>query len=117
VADEAQLIADAISNWADMHAADVIVTTGGTGIAPRDVTPEATRSVLDREIPGIAELLRLKGLEQTKYSVLSRALAGNRKQSLVVNLPGSPAGALFSLNVIEPLVPHIVNLLRGNSAH
>lgn len=117
VADERSLIADAIAEWADSLAADVILTTGGTGIAPRDVTPEATRSVLDREIPGIAELLRAKGLEQTKYSVLSRGLAGSRKQTLIVNLPGSPTGAEFSLKTIEHLVPHAVSLLRGNTAH
>ena len=117
VADEAQLIANAISQWADSHIADLILTTGGTGIAPRDVTPEATRSVLDREIAGIPELLRAKGLQQTKYSVLSRAVAGNRKQSLIVNMPGSPEGAVFSLDTVEQLVPHIVNLLRGHTAH
>jgi molybdopterin adenylyltransferase len=117
VADEAPLIAAALAEWADSQIADAILTTGGTGIAPRDVTPEATRSILDREIPGIPELLRAKGLDQTKYSVLSRAVAGNRKQCLIVNLPGSPAGAVFSLKAIEPLIPHMVNLLRGQSAH
>jgi molybdopterin adenylyltransferase len=117
VPDEAAAIALAISSWADAHTADLILTTGGTGIAPRDVTPEATRSALDREIPGIGELLRSKGLEQTKYSVLSRAVAGSRKQSLIVNLPGSPAGAVFSLRAIQHLIPHMVNLLRGNTIH
>jgi molybdenum cofactor synthesis domain-containing protein len=117
VADEADLISRAIAAWADSHVADLILTTGGTGIAPRDVTPEATRAVLDREIPGIAELLRAKGLEQTKYSVLSRALAGSRGQTLVLNLPGSPSGALFSLKVIEHLVLHMVNLLHGDTGH
>jgi molybdenum cofactor synthesis domain-containing protein len=117
VSDEADAIAQAISNWADTDAADVILTTGGTGIAARDVTPEATRAVLDREIPGIGELLRAKGLEQTKYSVLSRALAGSRKTSLIVNLPGSPSGAVFSLKTIEHLIPHMVKLLHGDTAH
>jgi molybdopterin adenylyltransferase len=117
VADEADLISAAICGWADPDAADLILTTGGTGIAHRDVTPEATRQVLDREIPGIAELLRVRGLEQTKFSVVSRAVAGNRRQSLVINLPGSPAGAVFSLQVIEQLVPHMVNLLHGHTDH
>jgi molybdenum cofactor synthesis domain-containing protein len=115
--DEAPLISDVICGWADSDAADLIVTTGGTGISLRDVTPEATRRVLDREIPGIAELLRARGLEQTKFSAISRAVAGNRKQALIVNLPGSPAGAVFSLDAIAPLVPHMVNLLHGNTAH
>jgi len=117
VADEASLISRAIAGWADSGAADVILTTGGTGIAARDVTPEATRAVLEREIPGIGELLRAKGLEQTKFSLLSRGLAGTRGQSLIVNLPGSPAGAVFSLKAIEHLVGHMVNLLRGNTEH
>ncbi len=117
IPDECEQIASALSAWADHHTADVILTTGGTGIAARDVTPEATRSILDREIPGIAELLRIRGLEQTKFSVLSRGVAGSRKQAFIVNLPGSPAGALFSLQVIDTLIPHMVNLLRGNTAH
>jgi molybdenum cofactor synthesis domain-containing protein len=117
IADEAAWIGRAIADWADLNAADLILTTGGTGISRRDVTPEATRSVLEREIPGIGELLRAKGLEQTKFSVLSRGLAGSRGQALIVNLPGSPAGAVFSLNAIEHLVPHMVNLLRGQTEH
>jgi molybdenum cofactor synthesis domain-containing protein len=117
VADEAALIGRAIAEWADADVADVILTTGGTGIAPRDVTPEATRAVIEREIPGIGELLRARGLEQTKYSVLSRGLAGSRGRVLVLNLPGSPAGAVFSVRVVEDLVGHMVNLLRGETGH
>jgi molybdopterin adenylyltransferase len=117
VADEVPLISAAIAEWADTRVADVVLTTGGTGVAPRDVTPEATRAVVDREIPGLAELMRAKGLEQTKFSVLSRGLAGSRKQAFVVNLPGSPAGAVFSLKAIDELIPHIVQLLRGQTAH
>jgi molybdenum cofactor synthesis domain-containing protein len=116
VKDEVDSISAAVSKWADEGTADLILTTGGTGIAPRDVTPEATRSLVDREIPGIGELLRVKGLEQTKFSVLSRGLAGSRKQALIVNLPGSPSGAVFSVKAIEHLVAHTVNLLRGNTA-
>jgi molybdenum cofactor synthesis domain-containing protein len=115
--DEEKAISERLRQWADTAAATLILTTGGTGVAPRDVTPEATRSVLDREIPGIAELMRLKGLEQTKFSVLSRALAGTRKQALIVNLPGSPKGALYSLGLIEGLIPHVIDLLAGRTEH
>lgn len=117
VADDAELISDALMTWADEDAADLILTTGGTGISPRDVTPEATRSVLDRDIPGIAEFLRWKGLEQTKFSVVSRALVGSRKQTLIVNLPGAPKGAVFSLGAIQQIVPHMVDLLHNRTGH
>jgi molybdopterin adenylyltransferase len=117
VADDEQIIRATLADWADCERADVILTTGGTGISPLDVTPEATRAVLDREIPGIAELLRSKGLEQTKFSVLSRALAGSRKQSFILNLPGSPKGAMFSLALVEGLIPHVVDLLHGRTGH
>ena len=96
VADNQADIAAKLREWSDAGHA-LILTTGGTGLSARDVTPEATRSVLDREIPGIAEWMRTRGMEQTKLAVFSRALAGQRKQSLIVNLPGSPRGALFSL--------------------
>jgi molybdenum cofactor synthesis domain-containing protein len=117
VADETALIGRAIAEWADGNVADLILTTGGTGISARDVTPEATRAVLEREIPGIGELMRVRGLEQTRFSVLSRGLAGTRGRALVVNLPGSPAGAVFSVKVIEHLVAHTVNLLSGKTEH
>jgi molybdopterin adenylyltransferase len=114
--DEESAIAAKLREWSEAGYS-LILTTGGTGIAARDVTPEATRSVLEREIPGIAELIRARGLEQTKLAVLSRGLAGQRKQSLIVNLPGSPRGALFSLQAIEHLIPHVVDLMRGRTAH
>lgn len=117
VPDEEIAIAAQLKDWADSGIAAVILTTGGTGVSPRDVTPEATRAVLDREIPGIAELMRSKGLEQTKFSALSRAVAGSRRRSLIANLPGSPKGALYSLQLIEDLVRHIVDLLEGRTEH
>ncbi len=116
VADNQPDIAAKLREWSDAGYG-LILTTGGTGLSARDVTPEATRGVLEREIPGIAEWMRIKGMEQTKLSIISRALAGQRKQSLIVNLPGSPKGALFSLQVIEHLVPHLVDLLKGKTEH
>jgi molybdenum cofactor synthesis domain-containing protein len=115
--DEEAAIAQKLQDWADNAIASLILTTGGTGVALRDVTPEATRRVLEREIPGIAELMRSQGLAQTRFSVLSRALAGSRKQALIVNLPGSPRGAVHSLGVIADLVPHVVELLAGRTDH
>jgi molybdopterin adenylyltransferase len=95
----------------------VIFTTGGTGIALRDVTPEATRDVIDREIPGIGEVMRYEGRQKVPTAPLSRALAGNRGNVLIVNLPGSPKGAVESLDAIVNLVPHMVDLLQGKTEH
>lgn len=117
VPDERSAISAQLQQWADGSAASVLLTTGGTGIALRDVTPEATRAILDREIPGVAELMRMRGLEQTKFSVLSRAVVGIRRRSLIVNLPGSPRGAVHSLGVVESLIPHVIDLLEGRTQH
>jgi molybdopterin adenylyltransferase len=117
VPDEEIVIVACLKQWADETVVDLILTTGGTGVAARDVTPEATRAVLHREIPGLGELMRAKGLEQTRFAPLSRALAGSRGRTLIVNFPGSPKGALHSLNLIAALVPHTIQLLQGRTEH
>jgi len=110
-------IGERLATLADGGQVSAIFTTGGTGVAPRDVTPEATRTILDREIPGFGELMRLKGRESTPLAGLSRSLAGSRGKVLIVNLPGSPKGAIESLDAIVELVPHVLELLRGHTEH
>ncbi len=116
IADEiAQIMATLIA-WSDANTADLILTTGGTGVSPRDVTPEATARILDRQIPGLGELMRLKSLEKTPTAALSRAIAGIRNRSLIINLPGSPRGAVENLTAAWPAIPHAIEKIRGDQS-
>jgi molybdenum cofactor synthesis domain-containing protein len=117
IPDEREQIAAVLREVAGAGGRLAIFTTGGTGITPRDITPEATRDVIEREIPGFGELMRAKGRESTPYAVLSRAIAGNRGGVLIINLPGSPRGAVESLDAILELVPHVLDLINGRTAH
>ena len=115
VPDERLEIEFALCDLADDQHADVILTTGGTGFAPRDVTPEATNAVIDRAAPGISEAIRLKSLAVTPNAMLSRAVSGIRGKTLIVNLPGSPKAVRESLEVVLPVLPHAVETMSGNT--
>ena len=115
VPDEKELIGEAICSLADDFGADVIFTTGGTGFAPRDVTPEATKAVIDREVPGIAEAIRAKSLEITSKAMLSRAVSGIRNKTLIINLPGSPKAVKESIKIVLPVLEHAVETMSGNT--
>ncbi len=117
IPDDAACISERLRAVADARQVGAIFTTGGTGLAARDVTPEATRAVIEREIPGFGEAMRSEGRRITPLASLSRALAGTRGTVLVVNLPGSPRGAVESLNAIVELVPHVLDLLSGHTEH
>lgn len=117
VPDEVDGIAAVLKKLADSAQVSLILTTGGTGVSPRDVTPEAARSVIEREIPGLGELMRAEGSKVTPFAALSRSMAGTRGTALIVNLPGSPKGAAESLDAISKLIPHIVDLMQGRTSH
>lgn len=114
IPDELELIADKLIEWADSGTLDIILTTGGTGVSPRDVTPEATSKILEREIPGLGELMRFRSLAKTPSAALSRAVAGIRSRTLIINLPGSPKGAVENLEAVWDALPHAVAKIQGD---
>jgi len=113
VPDERDVIASKLVDWADEGTVDVVVTTGGTGLSDTDVTPEATLSVVDKVVPGFAEVMRMVTFEATPMAMLSRAMAGVRKKCLIINLPGSPTAVRECLEVILPAIPHAVEIIKG----
>jgi molybdenum cofactor synthesis domain-containing protein len=113
VPDERTEIERALTRLADEEQVDLVVTTGGTGPAPRDVTPEATLAVIEREVPGLAEVLRFEGYRRTPLAVISRGVAGIRGQTLIVNLPGSPKAVREGMETLTPILPHAIKMLRG----
>ncbi len=113
VSDDVNAIVRALTRWCDDDRADLVLTTGGTGLSPTDLTPEATRVVIEREAPGIAEFLRASAVARVPKAVLSRGISGTRNRTLVVNLPGSPGAVKDALAALEPIVEHAVAVLRG----
>jgi len=114
IPDDGDLISAKLAEWADSAAMDIILTTGGTGVSPRDVTPEATMKILERVIPGLGELMRFRSLAKTPSAAISRAVAGIRGRTLIVNLPGSPKGAEENLEAVWDAVPHAVAKIQGD---
>lgn len=112
VPDEVDIIAGKLAEWADEGGVDVILTTGGTGLSPRDVTPEATLSIVDKVVPGFAEAMRTETFSITPMAMLSRAVAGVRGKCLIINLPGSPKAAQECLSVVLPAIPHAVEIIK-----
>ena len=112
VADDHEAVANELKYFSDQTDVDIVFTTGGTGLGPRDVTPEATGSVCERIVPGLSEVMRAEGLKKTKNAVLSRALAGTRNKTLIINLPGSPKGVKESLEIILDVLPHAVEMMQ-----
>lgn len=115
VPDEKESIVGRLTEWADKGGIDIIVTTGGTGLAPRDVTPEATLDVIDKAIPGFSEAMRAKGIKKTPHAMLSREVCGTRNKSIIINLPGSPKAVGECLPVIIPALPHAIEVVKGEA--
>ena len=113
VPDEIDIITSKLSEWADKGDVDVILTTGGTGLSPRDITPEATLVAVDRVVPGLAEAIRAETFRKTPFAILSRAMAGIRGRCLIINLPGSPKAVRECLEVVLPVIPHAVEIIKG----
>lgn len=114
IPDEADIIKKKIIEFADKKKVDLILTTGGTGVSPRDVTPEATKAVIDRELPGMAEVMRMESLKKTPNAMISRAVCGIRRQTLIINLPGSPKAVRENLAVVLPAISHAVEKIKGS---
>jgi len=114
IPDEQEMIRHELRHWSDSGETDLILTTGGTGVSPRDVTPDATREVIEREIPGMAEEMRRQSAAVTPHAMISRSLVGIRGRTLIVNLPGSPKGARENLSVLLPALPHAIEKIRGD---
>ena len=118
IPDEREQIEATLREWSDVKHLNLILTTGGTGLSPRDVTPEATKAVIDREAPGIAEAMRAVSIQHTPFGMLSRGVAGTRRRTLIINLPGSPKAVQECLDCILPVLPHAINLLvEGPKEH
>ncbi len=117
VPDERELVSGRLREWCDGGEVDLVLTTGGTGLGPRDVTPEATRAVIELEIPGMAEAMRVQTLDKTPMAMLSRSVAGVRSGCLIVNLPGSPAGVRETLEVAMAAIPHALEMIKGWRGH
>ncbi len=113
VPDEREQIAQTLIRLADQAAVDLVITTGGTGLTPRDITPEATRTVIEREAPGLAEVLRFEGYRRTPLAVISRGIAGIRGGTLIINLPGNPKAVREGMETLAPILPHAIQMLRG----
>jgi molybdopterin adenylyltransferase len=116
IPDEKELISRTLIKWSDGEKTDLILTTGGTGVSPRDVTPDATREVIDREIPGMAEAMRRQSMIVTPHAMISRAIVGIRGRTLIINLPGSPKGARENLNVLLPALAHAIEKIKGDES-
>ncbi len=117
VPDERELISEKLAKWSDSGEVDLILTTGGTGLGPRDVTPEATEAIIDLHVPGIGEAIRIQTLKNTPLAMLSRSIAGTRSGCLIINLPGSPKGVRECLEVALPAIPHALEMLKGWRGH
>lgn len=117
VPDNKRIISDKLKKWSDKSKLDLIFTTGGTGLASRDVTPEATKKVIEKEVPGFSEIMRLESFKKTKHAILSRGVSGIRKKTLIINLPGSEKAVRENLKIILSSIPHAIEILHGKTEH
>jgi molybdenum cofactor synthesis domain-containing protein len=116
IPDELDIIKDKLIEYVDKKGLDLIITTGGTGVSPRDVTPEATLAVIEKELPGVSEVMRAESLKKTPNAMISRAVCGIRKESLIINLPGSPRAVRENLIVVLPVITHALEKIKGSTA-